>query len=366
MTNRILFLTPGLGKGGAETQMLKIARFLKLQGLEVLIVSLKQINDFPGNFKDEGIDVVFLKSNWACNLVPNLFFLFKIFKNYKPDVVISFMFIAIIFGRLLKKRFGFKLISSIRISQIDKKWAYIFKLTSSLDDAVVYNSNASKKNFESGKSTMRKGFVIRNAIAIPDFGTLANPRNDPFKWICIAHFRETKDYPTLFRAISILKKYNFKVDIVGHLSNFNWPSQTILELGIQDHVALLGFQADSASLLENSDALVLSSFSEGMPNAILEAMAYGKPVVASDIDGVNELIIPSKGGLLSNPGDAEDLAAKMLSVMEMGIDSRKAIGMAGRKFIENNFEEKLIFNEWLKLINPYLEQNINRYNSPLA
>ena len=52
--------------------------------------------------------------------------------------------------------------------------------------------------------------------------------------------------------------------------------------------------------------------------------------------------------------------------MEMSVDSRKAIGMAGRKFIENNFEEKLILNEWLKLINPYLKQNINRYNSPLA
>ena len=366
MTNRILFLTPGLGKGGAETQLIKLARFLKGQNIQILIISLKQINDFPVNLKAEGIDVVFLKSNWVSGFIPNLYLLFKILKNFKPDVVISFMFIAIIFGRSLKKWFNFKLISTIRISQIDNKWAYMFKLTSGLDDAVVYNSNASKINFESGEFAMKEGVVIRNAITIPDVESLPDLNNNPFKWICIAHFRVTKDYLTLFKAISILKEYNFKIDIVGHLNNLDWPAQTILELGIENHVALLGFQAESADFLKNSDALVLSSFSEGMPNAILEAMAHAKPVVASDIDGVNELVSKSEGGFLFNPGDAEELAARMLNVMEMSVESRKAIGMAGRKFIEDNFEEKLIFNEWLKLINPYLKQNISHYNSPLA
>ena len=346
--------------------MLKIARFLKYQGMEVLVISLKHINDFAINPKEEGFNIVFLKRNWLLNFIPNLYSLLKIIRNYKPDVVIAFMFIAIIFGRLLKKRFKFMLVSSIRQLKVNRKWAGLLKITSSLDDAVVYNSNASKINFESGEFAMKEGVVIRNAIDIPDIGSLPVLNNNPFKWICIAHFRVTKDYPTLFKAISILKEYNFKIDIVGHLNNLDWPAQTILELSIENHVALLGFQAESADFLKNSDALVLSSFSEGMPNAILEAMAHAKPVVASNIDGVNELISNSEGGFLFNPGDAEELAARMLNVMEMSVESRKAIGMAGRKFIENNFEEKLIFNEWLNLINPYLKQNINRHNSPPA
>ena len=95
-------------------------------------------------------------------------------------------------------------------------------------------------------------------------------------------------------------------------------------------------------------------------------MAHAKPVVASDIDGVNELINSSGGGFLFRAGDAEDLAAKMLTIMELHQEKRKALGMAGRQFIENNFEEKLIFNEWLKLITQYLEQNKSTYHSTLA
>ena len=132
MSNRVIILIPALAKGGAETQLIKVARYLKLQEIEVLIISLKHINDFPIKLKNEGIHVVFLKSNWLCSFIPNIYKLFKIIKNYKPDVVIAFMFIAIIVVRLLKKYFPFKLIFSIRAARIDKKWAGAFKLTSRL------------------------------------------------------------------------------------------------------------------------------------------------------------------------------------------------------------------------------------------
>ena len=357
MSNRILFLTPGLGKGGAETQMVKIAFFLKRQGMDVLIVSLKPINDFSFSSPGKALDVIFLKQNWLINFIPNLYSLVKITRRYKPNVVISFMFIAIIFGRLLKMVFGFKLISSIRNSQISKKWVYFFKITSGLDDVIVYNSNASKINFESRELALQNGVVIRNAIDIPPSSSLMSSENEVFKWICIAHFRITKDYPTLFKAISLLKNYNFKVEIVGRLNGLKWPFQTIADLGIQHHVNILDFQPDPAKLLKQSDALVLSSFFEGMPNAVLEAMAYAKPVVASDIDGVNELIRDSCGGLLFKAGDENDLAKKMIATMEMNLESRRTSGMAGREFIINNFDQELIFHQWLKLINRYIKNH---------
>ena len=119
------------------------------------------------------------------------------------------------------------------------------------------------------KLAKRDVLVIRNAISVPVIDNLENYQHDSFKWVCIAHFRITKDYPTLFKAISLLKEHDFKVDIVGHVNDLEWPAKTIEELGIQNYVTLLGFQADSADFITNSDALVLSSFSEGMPNAIL-------------------------------------------------------------------------------------------------
>lgn len=360
MNHRVMFLTPALGKGGAETQLIKVARFLKHQNIDVLIVSLKQINDFPASLKEEGIEVVFLRTNWLYSFIPNLYSLLKVVRNFKPDVVISFMFIAIIVGRLLKQQFNFKLISSIRASRIDRKWSAIFKLTSGLDDSVVYNSNASKEIFEGNGMAGRKGIVIRNAITVPNFPTILS--NSTFKWISIAHFRVDKDYPTLFKAISLLKEINFKVDILGHVYNLDWPLRSIIELGIQDHVNLLGFKANTSDYLKRSDASILSSFSEGMPNAVLESMAYSKPVVASDIDCIAEIFGASNGGLLFKTGDAEDLASKMLVIMQMGEEERREMGRSGRDIIDRTFEENIVFNQWLTLINSYLPQESNMVN----
>jgi glycosyltransferase involved in cell wall biosynthesis len=365
MSSRVVFLTPALGKGGAETQLIKLARFLKSQNIDVLIISLKEINDFPDDLRKEGIDVVFLKNNWISNFISNTSSLVKTIKTYKPDIVIAFMFIAIIIGRFLKQFFPFKLVSTIRAARIDRKWAAIFKITSGWDDHLVYNSCASKTVFESQKLVKKEGVVIRNAISIPQ----DNPGNFsphvPFRWICMAHFRVDKDYPTVFKAISLLKDRNFKVEIIGHLYNLKWPMQTILELGIQNHVSLLGFKPDSAHFLKQSDALIMSSSSEGMPNAVLEALAYSKPVVGSDIDSVAEILGDSKGGVLFKTGNSEDLAEKMTLIMDLQKEDIEKMGMAGRELIKLTYEENIVFNNWLKLIKPYLKPDQGLVNQEI-
>jgi glycosyltransferase involved in cell wall biosynthesis len=359
MTNRIIFITPGLAKGGAETQMLKLARFLKLQNMEVLIISLKQINDFPENLKDVGIKVVFLNSNWMVHFVPNVFTLLKCIRTFKPDAVIAFMFIAIVIGRLVKPLFRYRLISSIRASRIDRKWVCIFKLTSKLDNLVVYNSSTSKLNFESTNMMSSTGIVIGNAIKLPDKTVNGACNNHSFRWISIAHFRVDKDYKTLFKAISLIKDRNFKIDIVGHLYDLEWPASMILELGIQNHVNLLDFQAHPSDFLRNSDALILSSFSEGMPNAILEAMAFSKPVLGSDIDSIKEILIHSGCGLLFKTADPADLALKMGEIMDMTKENRVELGNRGKRYIKTNFDEDIILNNWLQVLNPFLMKKDN-------
>ena len=353
MNKKIIIVTPALGKGGAETQLIKIARFLKLQNKEILIISLKHKNDFSAILMQEGINVLLLKNNWTLNFIPNIYNLFRTIKNYKPDVTIAFMFIAIIVARILKGCFRFRLISSVRAARIDKKWEAMFRLTSKLDDIVVFNSFASKAIFEKDNLTRKEGIVIKNAVTVPYYDCLEITTNGPFKWISVAHFRVDKDYQTLFKAIAILKKNNFQIDIIGDLYDLKWPEQMILELGIQDRVNLLGFKSDCSDYLKNSNALILSSFSEGMPNAILEAMAYSKPVVASDIDSISEIFRDFQGGLLFRTGDPVDLAEKMLAIMKMKEGELKNMGAAGRINILNNFEESLVLKQWLQLVETF-------------
>jgi len=346
---RVILLTPSMSKGGAETQLLKLALFLKSEGEQVLIISLKPIDEFKEVLEKSGLEVLFLKS-WFAHFISNLRTLYGSVKKFKPDVLIAFMFIAIIFARLLKMRLKFKLISSIRISVLPAKWLVPFKMTMGLDDAVVYNSTASKSNFESRNHRLKQGIVIHNGIFIPDEVLPVAEKGDVFKWICVGHFRWNKDYPTLFKAIALIKDRNFIVDIIGEMGDATWPYQMVEELNIKERVNLLGFQPDTSVYLKQADAFVLSSFSEGMPNAVLEAMAHALPVLVTDIDGNRELLKAVKCGFLFEKQDEYDLAGKLLNIMNITEAERKTLGESGRQYLKTEFSEAVVMQQWKALI----------------
>lgn len=342
-------MTPSMSKGGAETQLLKIALFLKSKHHKALIISLKPIDEFNGDIRKSGLEVLFLR-NWFRHPFSNISILYKTIRRFRPDVVIAFMFIAIIFARLLKLSFKFKLISTIRISVIPRKWYLAFKLTRALDDAVVYNSFASMVNFEKQKLVSKEGIVIHNGITIPEHNKAIEELGNNFRWVCIGHFRWNKDYLTLFKAIALLKHRNFTVDIIGDLNGELWPHKTIEELEIQRHVNIMGFKQEAHKYLGESDAFVLSSFSEGMPNAILEAMAHAKPTVVTDIDGNHELVENAQCGLLCEKQNEQDMASNMLKIMDMSVADRCALGSNGQSHIKTRFSEEKVMGEWMQLI----------------
>lgn len=346
---RIILITPSMSKGGAETQLLKIACFLKAENHKVLLVSMKQIDEFDGVLQKSGFDLIFLNS-WIRKPFSNVKTLCKTFDDFRPDVVLAFMFVAIIAARLMKLKNNFKLISSIRISVVPAKWYIPFRLTSGLDDIIVYNSLAAKQRFEKKGLCVKGGRIIKNGISIPNFKLKDQFENKPFNWICVGHFRWNKDYKTLFKAIALIKHKDFKLNILGKLDGAQWPYEMIQSLGISEQVNLLGFKADPRAYLEASDAFVLSSFSEGMPNAILEAMSVAKPVVVTDIDGNHELVAQASCGFLCESANEHAMAAAMLKVMEMPQSKRLILGEKGSQYIRANFAEDVVMKHWMQLI----------------
>ncbi|RRN76599.1 glycosyltransferase [Pseudoxanthomonas sp. SGD-10] len=279
--------------------------------------------------------------------------MYRIVKEFKPDVVVAFMFISIIFARLLKRFISFRLISSIRIAVIPKKWYIPFKLTAGMDDLLVYNAEASKVSFEKMGIVKKNGVVIHNSINIPRLEQSRGKdfSRDTFIWTCIAHFRWNKDYKTLFKAIQRLKGSNFKVNIIGEYTPANSPHPMIDQLDIAEYVNVLGFKQNAADYLKEADAFVLSSHSEGMPNALLEAMAYAKPVVVTDIECNREVVDYAQCGFLSKKEDDSDLADKMFQIMTLEANIRKELGDRGRSYIMEDFAHDDVMNNWLQIIN---------------
>lgn len=105
--------------------------------------------------------------------------------------------------------------------------------------------------------------------------------------------------------------------------------------GLREHVRLLGHRDDMTDLYDAADIVCLPSFYEGLPYAISEGMAAGKPVVATSVGGVPEMIGPECGGLLIEPGDPMALADACVALRDPS--EREAMGAAGRRRAEELF-----------------------------
>ena len=125
--------------------------------------------------------------------------------------------------------------------------------------------------------------------------------------------------------------------------------------GVVDY---LGQTDDVRPYLEQADCVVLPSYREGVPRTLLEAAAMARPVITTDAPGCRDTVIESKTGFLCRTADASDLAEKILRFIEMTPSARLVMGQQGRTFVEKNFDEQLVIQKYLKLVDELEAPNI--------
>jgi adenylyl-sulfate kinase len=127
------------------------------------------------------------------------------------------------------------------------------------------------------------------------------------------------------------------------------------QLGLGDRIRFLGERRDMAAILASVDISVLFSFSESMPNVILEAMAAGVPVVASRVGGAPEVIRDRETGILVKSGDEEELARAIGTLVEQP-SLRLEYGRRGRQLAQDNFRMERVSRRYEELYTSVLEE----------
>lgn len=121
-----------------------------------------------------------------------------------------------------------------------------------------------------------------------------------------------------------------------------WVAEGVIEyLGVADNVR---------PFLINADCVVLPSYREGVPRSLLEAAAIGRPIVTTDAVGCRDAVDDGVTGLLCKVGDSLDLAEKLLLMLQMPLQARMEMGMAGRRKMESEFDEKIVISSYLEVI----------------
>lgn len=166
----------------------------------------------------------------------------------------------------------------------------------------------------------------------------------------VARLEAVKDHVTALRAMARLKRSHpgVRLLLAGTGSQAAAIARQISELGIENSVIQAGYyEGDVAEVMQAADIFLLSSIKEGAPLTILEALSAGKPVLATDVGGVSELVASNQTGLLCAAGDPEAMA-RQLSRLAESENLRDRLGTTGRARVEQEFSEQQMHHAYRK------------------
>jgi glycosyltransferase involved in cell wall biosynthesis len=355
MSNRkILFVITSLGFGGAESQLLGIIPALADRGYDVSLLTIKTdlglLNRLDKRAKHYDLGLGGVKS-----MPQALRRLRQVMRTVKPDIVHTHLYHANMLGRFIKMRYpSVRVINTSHSNYDAKQWMlspYLaYRLTSRWVDyhtavsAPALERLQQKRSVEAGRSS-----VVYNAIDVEMFAKPAEKSIQPtFRWIAIGRLIEVKDYRNLIDALQLLMRAElpFTVDIAGD-GDLRHDLKAQVELaGLNRHVNFLGLVKNISQIIPEYDAYVISSRSEGMPMALLEAMSAGLPIAGTDVGGVRSIVDGAGGGVIVPPRDPVALSAGMLQLMKLDPETRLQYGFRNSAFVRNNFEKSMILNSW--------------------
>lgn len=344
----VLHIITGLSQGGAEAMLTKLVKELSQKSCtEHRVVSLTDDGIYGKEIRSFGIDVKSLgmkRTRWLSYV--QIMELRQLIREYSPDVVQTWLDHSDLLGGIAAKSVNRRtpVFWNIRHSNpgiystrpLRKGAAYVHRLLSRwVPDRIIVNSHAGMQMHEKAGYSNRKMICIPNAFDTEKFmidrscsvlhGRGLERVHPSAKIIgMVARYNSLKDHGTLLRAFkSVLER---RKDVCLLLCGANIQDQNrrlveqIKQLGIQNHVKMLGPIAYVSEFMNSLDVFVLSSVSEGFPNVIGEAMACGIPCVSTDVGDAARII--GDTGWLVSPGDHAAMGAAILeAINEPGEDA---------------------------------------------
>lgn len=355
---KIVFLGFLPGFGGAERSMIMTANALANLGYDVTIISFKYNNVVYEI--DARVNYIFIpdcKGKKIKKQIYRFLNLKDILYKIKPRVVISFWFQPAIFAAIMSKFIGFKVIYSERGDPTDDEYKGFLGLLRMIFfnfiDGFVFQTKRARECFP--KSIQKKGIVINNPVYIKydDFPIPVKRRKII---VNVARLHEQKNQSLLINAFAKISDHfpEYILEIYGEGELKNKLKDLIKKLNLQNKVFLKGTTEKLFEVIFDASLFVLSSNYEGMPNALMEAMALGIPCITTDWKpgAASEFIIDGENGLIVSRNSVEELAEAIKFMLD-NPEKADLMGKHGKKICETHSPEN-IFKLWDKFIKEFI------------
>ncbi|MBC7329579.1 glycosyltransferase [bacterium] len=364
---RLLQIIPSLDIGGAQRFLVDLCKNFDKEKFEIAVcVLVRKTHSFlESELRRNRIPMFFLNLRWTFHPL-TISRLTNLFKSFKPDVIhthlraIRYVLIPSHLARIpvhihtihnLAKydtsfffrglnRMAFKYLNVIPVS-ISKEVARSVKATYGVDSVVIYNGIPSREYFRD----RRKG---DNLIKILNIGK----------------FKKAKNHLLLVEAFSkaVKEMPNLRLHLVGDGSLRRKVENRVKKLGLEEKVFFWGWRSDIPEILADCDIFALSSDWEGFGIVLIEAMASGKPIVATDVGGIPEVVEDEITGILVPPRDPEALANAILRLAK-DEKLRKEFGERGREKAIKEFDIKIAVKNYERVYLQNLEMRQRWKNS---
>jgi glycosyltransferase involved in cell wall biosynthesis len=305
-----------------------------------------------------------------------LFFRFlKILQCERPDVLLGYTVKPNVYGSLAANVLGIPVVNNIAglgVIFIKNDWLvrlvrclYRIALSSSIkvffqnnDDRTMFiNSNIVRTDVTdllpgSGVDLIHFSFdATESSLSL----AAANDKSK-FRFLLIARMLWDKGVGEYVTATKLLKVSHPDVEccLLGFLDVKNPSAITRTEMDdlVSQGMIYLGTSDDVRTEIQIADCIVLPSYyPEGTPKSLLEAAAMGKPIITTDAAGCRDVVDDGMNGYLCKVRDAEDLAEKMMRMIELSESERSTMGIAGRRKMEREFDEKIVIDKYTKTLN---------------
>jgi glycosyltransferase involved in cell wall biosynthesis len=364
---RVLFLVRGLNVGGAQRQLVVLARGLRRKGHAIAVAVFYGGGAFEEELRAEGISVHDLAKRGRWDTVGPLARLARLVRSQPPEILHAYMSLANLFSAAAKPLFppGVKVVWGIRTAMHDlSRYGWLSRLgpllggvTSSLADAVVANSHAALRQAVASGIDERKIVVVPNGIDCdrfrPDPEGRARLRREwriPEKVVLVgvvARLDPVKNHAAFLRAASLVAAWGRRdvhfVCVGGGEDGYRGELERLAsKLALGGRVTWAGEQQVTSAVHSALDVAVLpSDAGESFPNVVAEAMACGVPCVVTDSGDAPRIV--GGTGVVAPPGDPVALAQRMIEVLGWTVEARAARSARARARIAEEYSlEKLV------------------------
>jgi len=341
----LLYLTTDSKIGGAENIILALIKGLNRNKYSVGLLILSGTGPLIGEAKKLGIEVTALRMKSKFDII-SLLKIFPYLRKKKIDILHTHLYHSNIIGALVKKwkRIPIFLYTSHGLP-IEKNSP--LSLCNNLimrkanHKIIAVSSDVKRKLINYGKVKPEKIILIHNGIDVSKF--FSSEKGKDILIGTIANLRLVKGHQYLLKAIpTVLEGIpSTKFLIVGQGPLRKDLEQLAKRLKITKNVIFTGYQKNIAEILAKLTLFVLPSIREPLGICLLEAMATGLPVVATNIGGIPEVVKDRETGLLVPPKNPEILAHAILTLLQ-NREKAKNMAIAGRRRVEEKFNLKIM------------------------